>query len=87
LVYRRQTVILVELQIQTYSEKLIVSENFDDLLLRRTYNLIGIIVEARIIAKKWIKLTQNLQKERYDKKIIHRSFQQNNLVLEFRLKN
>ena len=52
----------IELQIQTYPEESVTDENFDDLLLRRTHNLIGTIVEARIIAKKRIKLTQDLSK-------------------------
>ena len=87
LVYGRQAVMPVELQIQTYPEEPITGENFDDLLLRRTHNLIGTTVEARITAKERIKLTQDLQKERYDKKITQRSFQQNDLVLEYRSKD
>src|SRR6266496_6012975 len=77
----------VELQIQTYPEEPITSENFNGLLLRRTHDLIGTTVEARITAKERIKLTQDLQKERYNKKITQRSFQQNDLVLEFRSKD
>jgi transposase InsO family protein len=87
LIYGRQAVMPIELQIQTYPEEPITSENFDDLLLRRTHDLIGTTVEARITAKERIKLTQDLQKERHDKKISQRSFQQNDLVLEYRSKD
>jgi hypothetical protein len=41
----------VELQIQIYPEELITSENFDDLLLKKTHNLIRITVKTRITAK------------------------------------
>ena len=41
----------VELQIQTYPEEKLEEKNIDDLLLRRTHNLIRIIVEARITAE------------------------------------
>ena len=44
-------------------------------------------VEARIIAEEWIKLSQNLQKKRHNKKIVNNSFNKNDLVLEFRSKD
>ena len=84
LTYGRQAILPVELEIQTYPEEPITDRNLDDALIRRTHDLIGITVEARITAKERIKLSQDLQKERHDKKIKSRSFQKDDLVLEFR---
>ena len=84
LTYGRQAILPVELEIQTYPEEPITDRNLDDALIRRTHDLIGITAEARITAKERIKLSQDLQKERHDKKIKSRSFQKDDLVLEFR---
>src|SRR6185369_9848063 len=58
LTYGRQATLPVELEIQTYPEEPITDENFDDILMRRTHELIGTTVEARITAKERIKSSQ-----------------------------
>jgi len=84
LVYGRQPNLPVELQIGSYPERPATKETLQDDLIRRTSDLIGVTAEARITAKEKIKLSQDLQKLRHDKKIKNRSFAQDDQVLEFR---
>jgi len=87
LVYGRQAVMPVELEISSYPEEPITEENFEDTLIRRTHDLISTTIEARVTASERIRLSQELQKKRHNKKIKHESFIRNNLVLEFRSKD
>jgi len=84
LVYGRQPRLPVELQINGYPERSTSETHFQDDVNRRVSDLIGITVETRITAKEKIKLSQDLQKLRHDKKIKNRSFTQHDQVLEFR---
>lgn len=87
LTYGRQATLPVELEIKSYPEEPLKNENFNDALTRRTHELIGTIVDARVIAKERIELSQKLQKERHDRKIKNESFHKNDLVLEYRSKD
>ena len=60
LVYGRQAIMPVELEIKSYPEELIIEENFEDTLIQRTHDLISTTIEARVTAKEQIKLSQEL---------------------------
>ena len=51
------------------------------------YDLIGTLVDTKLIAKENIQASQQLQKERYDRKIKNEQLQEEDLVLEYRSKD
>src|SRR5579863_3804981 len=51
------------------------------------YDLIGTLVDTKLIVKENIQASQQLQKERYDRKIKNEQLQEEDLVLEYRSKD
>jgi Integrase zinc binding domain/Integrase core domain len=87
LTYGRQAVMPVQLEIQSYPEELFKEEQIEEILQRRMYDLIGTLVDTKLIAKENIQASQQLQKERHDRKIKNEQLQEEDLVLEYRSKD
>ena len=51
------------------------------------YDLVGTLVDTKLIAKENIQASQQLQKERHDRKIKNEQLQEGDLVLEYRSKD
>ena len=87
LTYGRQAVMPVQLKIQSYPEEPMKEEQVKEILQRRMYDLIGTLVDTKVIAKENIQASQQLQKERHDRKIKNEQLQEEDLVLEYRSKD
>ncbi|KAG9289448.1 hypothetical protein G9A89_008009 [Geosiphon pyriformis] len=65
LVYGRTATLPVEIEVNMYSTKPIMEENFQETLLRRTYNLM------KTLENKWQKAADNIQKSQEKQKKRH----------------
>ncbi|KAG9297004.1 hypothetical protein G9A89_008590 [Geosiphon pyriformis] len=65
LVYSRTTILPVEIEVNTYPTEPITEDNFQKMLLRRTYDLI------ETLENKWRKAADNIQKSQKKQKKRH----------------
>ncbi|KAG9292984.1 hypothetical protein G9A89_016346 [Geosiphon pyriformis] len=65
LVYDRTATLPVEIEVNTYSTELITEDNFQKMLLKRTYDLI------KTLENKWRKAVDNIQKSQKRQKEKH----------------
>ncbi|KAG9304369.1 hypothetical protein G9A89_019931 [Geosiphon pyriformis] len=69
LVYERTATLLVEREINTYLTKPITEENFQETLLRKTYDLMETLENKQRRAADNIQKSQKKQKERHDSQL------------------
>ncbi|KAG9295887.1 hypothetical protein G9A89_006626 [Geosiphon pyriformis] len=69
LVYSRTATLLVEIKINTYLTEPITEENFQETLLRRTYDLMETLENKQRRAADNIQKSQEKQKERHDNQL------------------
>ncbi|KAG9294646.1 hypothetical protein G9A89_008125 [Geosiphon pyriformis] len=69
LVYRRTATLLVEREIKTYSAEPITEKNFQETLLRRTYDLMETLENKQKKAADNIQKSQKKQKKRHDSQL------------------
>ncbi|KAG9294865.1 hypothetical protein G9A89_003205 [Geosiphon pyriformis] len=69
LIYGRTATLPVKIEVNTYLTKPITEENFQETLLRRTYNLMEILENKRKKAANNIQKSQEKQKERHDNQL------------------
>ncbi|KAG9297330.1 hypothetical protein G9A89_003992 [Geosiphon pyriformis] len=69
LVYGRTTTLPVEMEVNTYSTEPITEENFQETLLRRTYDLMETLENKRRKAANNIQKAQKKQKKQHDNQL------------------
>jgi hypothetical protein len=84
LLYGREPTYPVESTVETYPHEIPTEEDLSDVLLRRTFQLYGPLVEARSQARTNILREQKRQKRRYDKNVKPQEIQEGDLVLLYR---
>ncbi|KAG9298853.1 hypothetical protein G9A89_015874 [Geosiphon pyriformis] len=80
LVYNRTAILSVEIEVKTYPTEPITEENFQRILLKRTYDLI------ETLENKWKKAANNIQKSQKKQKERHNN-QLLNKPVEFKIGN
>jgi hypothetical protein len=69
---------------QAYPEEEINEENFQDTLMRRINDLIGMTIEARLCSKENIEKSQEYQQKHHNTRIRPVTYKKGDLVLEYR---
>ncbi|KAG9286516.1 hypothetical protein G9A89_014682 [Geosiphon pyriformis] len=88
LVYGKTATLPVEREINTYPAKPITEENFQETLLRRTYDLMETLENKQRRAADNIQKSQEKQKERHDSQLLNKpvKFKIGDKVLLYRTK-